>query len=84
MFVEPRLQRSASGDVLVWPTQCSEKFHGSCLQGKRKIFYVNIWISDSERSLDIGLHSCIVNGPHFEWGIWASAGRNPRWELLSD
>lgn len=35
MFVEPRLQRAAYGYVLVWPTEHSEKFHSSCLQGKR-------------------------------------------------
>ena len=42
MFVETRLQRETYGYVLVWPTQCPEKFQGSCLHGERKIFYVNI------------------------------------------
>lgn len=85
MFIEPRLQRVAYGYILVCPTQRSEKFHSNCLHGKRKIFYVNIQISDciwkGQRSLDTGLHSCRVSGPHFDWGMWASVGRNSHWEF---
>lgn len=31
------------------------------------------------RSLDTQLHSCIMNGSHFERNMWASVGKNSNW-----
>lgn len=84
MFVEPRLQRAAYGYVLVWPTQHFENF--TVVVYKENDILCKHPILDFEvlRSLDTELHSCIVNGSHFERNMWASVGKDSNGLLYLD